>query len=1036
MRKVTSFLLISILLSLYCLTAGAKVIYVKSGSTGDGSTWQNAYGSLQDAIDAAQSGDEIWIAQGVYKPEKLIKSNKKNSKAFIFKDGVSLYGGFYGNETFKDERVMQELQPYAHAPQLFLYQTVLDADDDVKDVWEREIEPGTSYRYSWKLENNEVVGTAGNSCHVLYCEDEIINTVEINGLTLKGANAKEWKAKAAGGALYAKGNVKLTNCVIMENQAWFKAESMTCSDTFGGAVYIDGGADAEISNCEFSRNYCHSSYGCGYGGAVYAKNVKITDCVFNDCVGLDGGGAVYNIGGTISNSLFEDCYSSAGGAVYNNEGVLEHNEIYNCRALMGGGIANIGTVRHSIIAGCYADAEEFGEDSGKGGGIWNEKGEVRGCVIYNNKASAGGGVAIKDGFVISCTIQNNSLRAESDEANLKNYCQLDVINVINTIANPGNAAASNFVQPTSFTGNASTDEQLMEIKDADWHLADGSEFIDTGDTYNEMEEFTIDGSDRVMGAAIDRGAYESEAKKESVPAMIITFENSDTDVRIGVGGATGSVFYIDWGDGAKAEHSEAAYYEGKVKGNVMKVYGDDIQVLYAQGQGISALDVSNATNLGKMLVGQNKLKALDVHNNLKLHGLYCESNQLESLDVSANKALKVLDCSDNLIFGTIDCSAMDHLSKVDCSYNVITDLKLPHHSTVYEVSCSNNIISSLDVSGLTGLDQLDCHTNLLDSLNVDDLVNATELSAYGNQLKYIDVSSCVNLKTLTVAENQLEKIDVSANSNLEGLYLFDNNLKSLDITNNPNIRWLNIENNSIEGYLNTSAQSMLSLIIANNNNIDEVNFENNLNCLQVQFANNLLAGIDVSMLGSLSWLKVDGNKLTSVDLAANEYLYWLEIGRNNVTTLDIAKNKYVQRLEAEENLISTLLLPATTAYEGVKLQYNNLDEAAINGLIAKLKDVSDLVINENNEGWGRELDISYMPGTAGADVAAAEAKGWNVKADVPMSIENAEGEGNIIKILYYDLEGKEIDKMSVPGIYLVKYVYADGTSKTEKVIIK
>lgn len=1036
MKKVTSFLLTSLLLVLFAMTAEAKVIYVKSGGAGDGSAWQNAFGNLQDAIDAAQSGDEIWIAEGIYKPERLIKSTKKNSKAFILKDGVSLYGGFHGDETSKEQRVMQEPQADVHAPALFLYATILDADDEVEDVWEREIAPGTSYRYSWKLENDEVTGTANNSSHVLYCADEIINTVEINGLTLKGANAKEWKAKAAGGALYAKGNVKLTNCVIMENQAWFKVESMSCSDTFGGAVYIDGGDEAEISNCLFARNYCHSSYGSGYGGAVYAKNVKIANCSFDNCVGLDGGGAVYNIGGTITECAFEDCYSSAGGAVYNNDGVLEQNLIYNCRALLGGGIANIGTVRNSIIAGCYADAEEFGEDSGKGGGIWNEDGEVRGCVIYNNKASAGGGVAIKNGFVISCTIQNNSLRAESDEANLKNYSQLEVINVINTIANPGNAAASNFLKPTSFKGNATTEEQLIEIKNADWRLAEGSEFIDTGDTYDAMEETTIDGSDRVMGAAIDRGAYETEAEKELVPAMVITFEEADKHVKIGVGGSTGSVFYIDWGDGVMDEHDVAAYYKGQVKGNVMKVYGDDIQILYAQSQGISQLDVSNAANLGKMLLGLNKLKALDVSKNLKLYGLYCESNQIESLDVSANKALKVLDCSDNLIFGTIDCSLMDQLSKVDCSYNLVTELLLPHHSTVYEVTCNNNIISSLDLSGLTGLDQLNCHTNLMDTLTVSDLVNVTEISAYGNNLTSLDVSACANLKTLSAAENQIGAIDLSANDKLEGLYLFDNNLTSLDITNNPNIRWLNIENNSIEGTFDTSAQSMLSLIIANNNNIEEVNFDNNRNCLQVQLGNNNLKDIDVSMLGSLSWLKVDNNNLTSVDVTSNEYLYWLEIGRNNLETLDLSKNSYVQRLEADENLISTLLLPSTTAFEGVMLQGNNLDAASINDVIGKLKDVSDVEINENNEGWGRVINISSMPGTYAADIAAAEAKGWTVIADVPTSIDNADAEGNIIKIIYYTADGKIADAAKAPGLYLVKYIYGDGNSKTEKMFIK
>ncbi len=64
-----------------------RVVYVRQGGTGDGSSWAQAMGNFQGAIDVADV-EQVWVAQGTYKPI---------SGSFIMKRGVTIYGGFPNN---------------------------------------------------------------------------------------------------------------------------------------------------------------------------------------------------------------------------------------------------------------------------------------------------------------------------------------------------------------------------------------------------------------------------------------------------------------------------------------------------------------------------------------------------------------------------------------------------------------------------------------------------------------------------------------------------------------------------------------------------------------------------------------------------------------------------------------------------------------------------------------------------------------------------------------------------------------------------
>ena len=78
---------------------GADVVYVDADAAGSGTggSWADAFTDLAGALGAAGQGDEVWVAEGVYRPSDAESS-------FVVPDGVSVYGGFSGDEGSLEER--------------------------------------------------------------------------------------------------------------------------------------------------------------------------------------------------------------------------------------------------------------------------------------------------------------------------------------------------------------------------------------------------------------------------------------------------------------------------------------------------------------------------------------------------------------------------------------------------------------------------------------------------------------------------------------------------------------------------------------------------------------------------------------------------------------------------------------------------------------------------------------------------------------------------------------------------------------------
>lgn len=84
------------------LSAGeifATTYYAAPNASGNGSSWSTP-GDLQSLINNAVIGDQIWALQGTYTP-----GNNRTS-SFSMKNGISIYGSFYGFESQLSDRVL------------------------------------------------------------------------------------------------------------------------------------------------------------------------------------------------------------------------------------------------------------------------------------------------------------------------------------------------------------------------------------------------------------------------------------------------------------------------------------------------------------------------------------------------------------------------------------------------------------------------------------------------------------------------------------------------------------------------------------------------------------------------------------------------------------------------------------------------------------------------------------------------------------------------------------------------------------------
>lgn len=403
-----------------------NVIYVNSNAWGDndGSSWGNAYVDLSEAIQAAQSGDQVWVAAGVYyptmQPNYPVGAPEPEFNHFTLKKGVSVLGGFQGNETSVDQRNIEANL------------TILSGDIDQND----NIEPE-----GYVSDVSRIVGR--NSLKLFYFPPgmDIDSTAVLDGFILTGAYADNDVFPYMGGAamLSRDASPKVANCTFIGNYArhsggaiWVENSTMIIENcTFiGNKAESHGGAVCLVNAGAMLRKSTFSGNEGRYGGALNIqasdKITTIDNCVFenNNAVGTNANGGGIDISTAvvrIKNSSFDGNTAVARGggiAIHGvaNVDIINSEILSNVAGTYGGGIGALTGSSANRMNVRLVNARIQGNDAagGRGGGISYRQG-VDGTMVNvllagNRSSQQGSAIDVTAGskpVVINTTIADN-----------------------------------------------------------------------------------------------------------------------------------------------------------------------------------------------------------------------------------------------------------------------------------------------------------------------------------------------------------------------------------------------------------------------------------------------------------------------------------------------------------------------------------------------------------------------------------------------------------------------------------------------------
>ena len=465
--------------------AWAGVIYVRgdAGGAKNGHSWADAYTDLQAGLAAAEWGDEIWVAQGTYKPT----SYGNQYVFFALEAGVGLYGGFAGTETERGQRnwktnatILSGDINTAGSATDNSYQVVVGAHLAILDGFTITGGNGGGGMYN---DNSSPTVTnctfSGNTAGGGMYNNSSSPTV--SNCTFSGNTA------GSGGGMYnTSSSPDVTNCTFSGNTA----------GSFGGGMYNGNGSSPGVTNCTFSGNATGQYDGGGGGMYNTSSSPTVTNCTFSGNTVSWSGGGMYNTSSSpdVTNCTFSGNTAGGGGGMYNGNGSSPSvtNCVFNGNTAGGdgGGISNYASSSPTITNCTFSGNTAH---YGLGGGMFGYQSSptVANCIFWDNTAPTGAEIYKGSG---TATFRYCDIRGSGGSGALWNPA-LGADGGGNIMGNP------RFVVPATPAGP----DGLWRTRDDGLRLQSNSPCIGAADPALAPQKDILG---LARGAAADIGAYE------------------------------------------------------------------------------------------------------------------------------------------------------------------------------------------------------------------------------------------------------------------------------------------------------------------------------------------------------------------------------------------------------------------------------------------------------------------------------------------------------------------------------------------------